>query len=139
MDITFYGAAGGVTGSKHLIDYGDGRLLLDCGMWQGLSDTKARNRIIPFAPDSVDAVVLSHAHIDHSGMLPLLVKRGFTGPIYATPATKDVVKYMLADTAKIERYDAEYRTKHKIGAPDEREPLFSEKDVDKTIEQLETI
>ena len=116
MDVTFYGAAGGVTGSKHVVDLGEGgRLLLDCGMWQGMSDMKARNRVIPFAPDSIDAVVLSHAHIDHSGMLPLLVKRGFTGSIYATPATKDVVRYMLADTAKIERYDAEFRQKKKIG------------------------
>ncbi|MBI1833227.1 MAG: MBL fold metallo-hydrolase [Candidatus Andersenbacteria bacterium] len=127
--ITFYGAAGGVTGSKHLVQGNKSRILLDCGIFQGLPDVRERNRSFPFAPDSIDAVVLSHAHLDHTGMLPLLVKRGFAGKIYATPATRDIVEYMLADTAKIEVQDAEYRARHHLGSPDERIPLFDAEDI----------
>jgi len=129
VTLTFYGAAGGVTGSKHLLDTGQARILLDCGTFQGLPDVRARNRGFSFQPDSIDAVILSHAHIDHCGMLPLLVKRGFTGPIYATPATCDVAALMLHDMARIEEYDAAYRRERKLGAPDDREPLFTRDDI----------
>jgi len=134
--ITFFGAAGGVTGSKHLLEINGRRLLLDCGLFQGLADVKERNRSLPFPPESIDAVVVSHAHLDHIGMLPLLVKRGFTGPIYATPATKDVAAHMLADMAGIEEQDAKYRQRHHIGAPDEREPLITADDVAPVINQF---
>jgi len=77
--ITFFGAAGSVTGSKHLVSIADKNILLDCGMFQGLPDVRNRNRAFPFDPDSIDAVVLSHAHLDHCGMLPLLVKRDIKG------------------------------------------------------------
>lgn len=127
--ITFFGAAGGVTGSKHLLDIAGKKVLLDCGTFQGLSDVRSRNRGFPFPPDEIDAVVISHGHMDHCGMLPLLVKRGFQGPIYATPATRDIVERMLEDSAGIERQDAEYRAKHHIGAPDERVPLFTAEDI----------
>ncbi len=127
--VTFYGAAGGVTGSKHLLETDSAKILLDCGIFQGLSDVKERNRGFPFAPDEIDHVILSHAHLDHSGMLPLLVKRGFTGSIFATPATRDVVELMMMDSAHIEMQDAEYRAKHHIGAPDEREPRFTQDDI----------
>ncbi len=130
MTITFYGGAGGVTGSKHLVEVAGKRILLDCGMFQGLPDVRERNRALPFPPESVDAVILSHAHIDHCGMLPVLVSRGFAGSIFATPATCDVAYYMLHDAAGIEEQDAEFRRKHKIGAPDEREPLFMLPDVE---------
>lgn len=137
MNITFYGAAGGVTGSKHLVETDDGKkILLDCGTFQGLSDMKSRNRSLPFEPDEIDAVVLSHAHIDHCGMLPLLVKRGFTGKIFATPGTKAVAEYMMADAAHIEFQDAQYRQRHHIGAPDEREPLFTKEDAAKAVTQF---
>ncbi len=139
MKITFFGAAGGVTGSKHLIEEDGQRILLDCGTFQGLADVRERNRSLPFAPESINHVVLSHAHIDHCGMLPLLVKRGFTGSIFSTPATKDVASYMMADMAHIELDDAEYRRQHKIGAPDERVPLFSQADVDDAINQFVTV
>lgn len=136
MTITFYGGAGGVTGSKHLVEVGDKRILLDCGTFQGLSDVRGRNRSFPFVPESIDHVVLSHAHIDHCGMLPLLVKHGFTGSIFATRATKEVARLMLKDMAGIEMQDAKYRRKHKIGAPDEREPLFGPDDIPVTIERF---
>lgn len=129
MQITFYGAAGGVTGSKHLLEVEGAKILLDCGIFQGLPDVRERNRSLPFPPESIDHVVLSHAHLDHSGMLPVLVKRGFTGSIFTTPATRDVVQHMLEDAAGIEEQDAVYRIRHHIGPPDEREPLFTQDDV----------
>lgn len=129
MQVTFYGAAGGVTGSKHLIDTGKVRILLDCGTFQGLSDVRERNRSFPFQPDLIDHVILSHAHIDHCGMLPLLVKKGFNGKIFSTPATRDVAQHMLEDSAGIEEQDAIYRQKHHIGAARDREPLFTIDDI----------
>jgi metallo-beta-lactamase family protein len=136
MTITFYGAAGSVTGSKHLVEVMGKKILLDCGIWQGLPDVRERNRSFPFPPESIDYVILSHAHLDHSGMLPLLVKRGFTGQIFATPATADVTQHMLEDMAGIEVQDADYRAKHKIGAPDEREPLITPEDIPVTMERF---
>ena len=99
--LTFFGAAENVTGSKHLLEVAGARILLDCGTFQGLPDIRERNRSVPFPPESIDALVLSHAHLDHCGMLPLLVKRGFRGPIYATPSTRSVVEFMLLDAAGI--------------------------------------
>lgn len=136
MRVTFYGAAGGVTGSKHLVDTGEQRILLDCGTFQGQMDVYERNRSLPFAPETIDHVVLSHAHIDHCGMLPLLVKRGFTGSIFATAATRDVAEYMLYDMAKIQEQDAEFRQRHHIGPPDLREPFFTSDDIPATIERF---
>ncbi len=127
--ITFFGSAGSVTGSKHLLEVDSSRVLLDCGIFQGLPDVAERNRNFPFPPDSVNHVILSHAHLDHCGMLPLLVKRGFAGSIFATPGTRDIAQYMLTDMAKIEEQDTEYRQRHHIGAPDEREPLITTEDI----------
>lgn len=131
--ITFYGGAGGVTGSKHLLEVVDQRVLLDCGTFQGLSDVRERNRSFPFPPESIDHVILSHAHLDHCGMLPLLVKRGFTGKIFSTAATRDVAAHMLKDAAGIEETDAAWRAAHKVGSPDEREPLFTPADIPATL------
>ncbi len=134
--ITFFGGAGSVTGSKHLVEIAGKRILLDCGTFQGLSDVRSRNRTFPFVPDSLDAVVLSHAHLDHCGMLPLLIKRGYAGPIYSTRATKEVTSYMLQDSAGIEEQDVLYKQKHHIGSPDERELLFTSEDVSLTMERF---
>src|SRR3954453_3772893 len=112
MRLTFWGAAGAVTGSMHLVESGGKRILLDCGLNQGRrKEADAKNRHLPFPGSSIDAVILSHAHIDHSGNLPSLVKTGFAGPIYTTPATVDLCNWMLRDTAHIQEKDAEFLNK----------------------------
>jgi metallo-beta-lactamase family protein len=112
MKLTFWGAAGTVTGSMHLVEAGEKRYLLDCGLYQGRrKDADQKNRHLPFPGSSIDAVILSHAHIDHSGNLPTLVKNGFSGPIYTTPATIDLCNWMLRDTAHIQEKDAEFLNK----------------------------
>ncbi|HSQ61447.1 MAG TPA: MBL fold metallo-hydrolase [Acidobacteriota bacterium] len=109
----FWGAARTVTGSKHLLLGRSGALLLDCGLFQGRrAESEARNRALPFAAMTVDALVLSHAHIDHSGAIPLLVKSGFDGAIHATPATADLCRAMLLDAAHIQAKDAEWLNRH---------------------------
>src|SRR3954453_5703448 len=114
MTLTFWGAAATVTGSAHLIETDGRRYLLDFGTYQGRrKDAEARNRALPAPAASVSAVVLSHAHIDHSGNLPYLVKRGFAGPVYATPASVDLCDAMLRDTAHIQEKDAEFLNKRR--------------------------
>ncbi|NNE62672.1 MAG: MBL fold metallo-hydrolase [Gammaproteobacteria bacterium] len=112
MELHFFGAAGEVTGSCHLIKLGQYQILLDCGLIQGSRVNEARNeQPFPFNPKEIDAVILSHAHIDHSGRLPLLVKRGFSGPIYAQQATKVLCRVMLKDAAFLNEKDAEWENK----------------------------
>ena len=97
--LTFWGAAGGVTGSMHLLEVGNHKVLLDCGLHQGRrEEARQRNGHFPFHPHQIDAVILSHAHIDHCGNLPTLVRQGFDGPIYCTPPTRDLLRVMLADS-----------------------------------------
>lgn len=121
MIIQFLGAARTVTGSMHLISVNRTRILLDCGMFQGRrAEAYERNRNFPFDPSKIDAVILSHAHIDHAGNLPNLVKNGFSGPIYATPATRDLCNIMLYDSAYIQERDIEYVNKKR---QKRREPL----------------
>jgi metallo-beta-lactamase family protein len=122
--LTFWGAAGQVTGSMHLLEAAGGRFLLDAGLFQGTrAQTHALNATLPFDPRRIDGVVLSHAHIDHSGRLPLLVRHGFHGPIYATPATRDLCAVMLPDAAHIQEKDHEYLQRRGTAAP-ESEPLY---------------
>jgi len=130
MRINFHGAAHTVTGSQHLLEINGQRLLLDCGLYQGRrSDTYARNLNFAYDPRTVDAVILSHAHIDHAGNLPNLVKNGYKGPIYATSATVDLATIMLADSGRIQESDAAWvnkkRAKRGKGAI---EPLYTEAD-----------
>ncbi len=138
MDITFIGAARTVTGSLHLFEYNKRKFLLECGLYQGHREEAERiNRTFSFKPKDIQAVVLSHAHLDHSGNLPNLVKCGFSGPIYCTAATKDVATLLLMDSAKIQEYDFAFLNKKrkKAGLPP-KELLYTQTDVDKTIELL---
>jgi metallo-beta-lactamase family protein len=136
MRITFNGAAGEVTGSCHLLEAAGQRVLLDCGMIQGSREAEARNHEpFGFEPSSLDAVLLSHAHIDHVGRLPLLVKRGFRGPIFAHPATIDLSEIMLLDSASLAEADAERRRRQgRSIAPDGA--LYSRADVAQTMAQM---
>ncbi|MCH2180867.1 MAG: MBL fold metallo-hydrolase [Mariniblastus sp.] len=109
MNVQFWGAAQTVTGSMHLVQYQDKKILLDCGLYQGRrQDAFHRNRDFPFPGSEIDAVVLSHAHIDHSGNLPSLIRSGFDGPIFSTSAARDLAVYLLLDSAKIQQSDVKY-------------------------------
>lgn len=130
MRITFHGAARTVTGSQHLLEVNGCHLLLECGLYQGRrKDFYERNRNFPYDPRKLDAVILSHAHIDHSGNLPHLVKKGFRGPIYATDATAHLTNLMLMDSGHIHESDAEYlnRKRSRRGEPP-IEPLYTKED-----------
>ncbi len=141
MFIEFVGAAQTVTGSKHLIRTKHANVLLDCGMFQGRRKEANRlNQELGVDAPSLDAVILSHAHIDHSGALPLLVKQGFDGPIYTTPATRDLCAVMLEDAAMIQANDARFINKtiarDKASGLDPVEPLFSVEDVLRVLERM---
>src|SRR3954452_3667827 len=112
MKLTFWGAAQTVTGSMHEVEAGGTRYLLDCGTYQGRRrEARERNSHLPFPARDIRAVVLSHAHIDHSGNLPTLVKGGFAGPVWTSPATADLCEPMLLDSAHLQEKDAEYVNK----------------------------
>src|SRR5512144_3217088 len=130
MRITFHGAARTVTGSMHLLEVNGTRLLLDCGLYQGARrESYERNRSFPFDVRSIDAVVLSHAHIDHSGNLPHLVKHGFMGPIFATSGTAHLSDLMLHDSGRIQESDAQFVNKqHARRGEALVEPLYTEED-----------
>lgn len=126
--LTFWGAAGQVTGSMHLLEAAGARILLDAGLFQGhRADTHTLNAQLPFDARRIDGVVLSHAHIDHSGRLPLLVREGFHGPVYSTPATRDLSAVMLADAANIQEKDYEFLRRKGPVRP-ESEPLYALRD-----------
>jgi metallo-beta-lactamase family protein len=132
--VTFCGAAKTVTGSMHLLECNGKQILLDCGLFQGRrAEARQRNERFPFAPHDIDAVVLSHAHMDHCGNLPNLVRQGFRGPIYCTPATADLMEIMLLDSAKIQEEDAEYLNKHRAPGQMRVEPLYQADDVARTV------
>lgn len=139
--IRFFGAVGEVTGSCHLLQTGHGDVLLDCGMFQGGRDEERRNAAdFPFDPAKIKALILSHAHIDHCGRLPLLVKRGFTGPIYAQPATARLLRIMLEDSARLALADAKHANRRRARegkAP--IEPLYTVEDVQAVFDQIEPV
>jgi metallo-beta-lactamase family protein len=142
MQLEFYGGAGEVTGSCHILTVGGRRLLLDCGMIQGGSAPDDRNRApFPFDPAEVDAVVLSHAHIDHSGRLPVLRKRGFRGPVYTNPACRDLVRILFSDGATMAERDAERQNRRRRKSGDKRrvEPLYTLEDALAVLQQFRTV
>jgi metallo-beta-lactamase family protein len=141
MKIAFHGAARAVTGSKHLITLNNGtKILLDCGLFQGMGDiTDQLNESFGFNPAKVTYLILSHAHIDHCGLLPRLVAEGFSGTIYCTPATKDLAEILMLDSAKIQMQDAEYQNKKNKQPGFHAIPLYTDIDVQQTISQFKTV
>lgn len=137
MRVHFHGAAGMVTGSMHLVEAAGKRVLLDCGMIQGSREAEALNLAdFPFDIAAIDALVISHAHIDHIGRVPLLVKRGYKGPIYAQAATADLMPIMLLDSASLAESDAERDNRHRRDGEPEAVPLYTQDDVRATLQQL---
>lgn len=139
--LTFLGGAGGtVTGSKHLLESGSGRLLLDCGLFQGLKSLRLRNWAAPpVDPKTLHAVVLSHAHIDHSGYLPRLCRDGFTGTIYCTAGTLDLLRIMLPDAAHLQEEEAEFANRHRTSKHDPALPLYTVADAERVLAQARAV
>lgn len=125
MNITFYGATGTVTGSKYLLETNNTKLLVDCGLFQGYKNLRQRNwKPLPFDINTIDAVLLTHAHLDHSGMIPLLYKEGYRGPIYSTYATYELCKLLLPDSGHLQEEEAKFRNKHGLSKHEVAEPLY---------------
>lgn len=142
MKIAFHGAARVVTGSKHLLTLNNGKkYLLDCGMFQGMGgDTETLNRSWGFTPSEIDYLILSHAHIDHSGLIPKLVKDGFKGRVFCTPATKELTSVLLEDSAGIQQDDIKYVNKRRIAEGQTYlQPLYDEEDAKRANDLFETV
>ena len=141
MQISFYGATGTVTGSKYLLDDGGGAAtLIDCGLFQGFKQIRQRNwQPLPFDIRSLHAVVLTHAHIDHSGYLPLLVKNGFAGAVYCSHATRDLCQIMLPDAAHLQEEEARYANKRGFSKHKPAVPLFTIEDAERALRLLRPI
>ena len=128
--LTFLGGAGTVTGSKTLLEVGGNKVMIDCGLFQGLKELRLKNRApFPIDPTTIDAIILTHAHLDHCGYIPLLVKKGFKGAIHCTSPTKELTEIILKDSAKIQEEDAERAARHKYSKHEKPEPLYTVKDV----------
>jgi metallo-beta-lactamase family protein len=137
MKLTFLGAVGTVTGSKYLIDAGDTRVLVDCGLFQGYKNLRLRNWApLPVDPATIKSVILTHAHIDHSGYLPLLVKNGFKGPVYCTGATHDLCALLLPDSGFLQERDAEFANRHKFSKHRPALPLYTREDAERSLQSL---
>ncbi|MBO9198752.1 MULTISPECIES: MBL fold metallo-hydrolase RNA specificity domain-containing protein [Niastella] len=142
MKIAFHGAARTVTGSKHLLTLSNGRkYLLDCGMFQGLGQaTNALNRNWGFEPSEIDFLILSHAHIDHSGLIPKLTRDGFTGKIFCTPATKELTEILLLDSAEIQEDDVKYLNKKRAAEKQPYlQPLYTTQDAENSFKHLQAV
>ena len=138
--LQFLGAAGGVTGSKYLFSYGDGQLLIDCGLFQGLKELRLRNwAALPIDPARLRAVILTHAHIDHSGYLPRLVSKGYNGPVFATPATCDLLQVMLPDSAHLQEEEARYANRNGYTKHIPALPLYTVEDAMRSLQMLRPV
>ncbi len=138
--LTFLGAAGTVTGSRHVLESGQTRLLLDCGLFQGLKELRLRNWApSPVPATSIAGVLLSHAHIDHSGALPRLGREGFRGPIYCTGATAELLGIMLPDAAHLQEEEAEFANRHRTSKHEPALPLFTTADADRVLTQVRPV
>jgi metallo-beta-lactamase family protein len=138
--LSFWGGVGTVTGSKYLIETDHSRVLIDCGMFQGLKELRERNwQEPPFDPRSIDAVLLTHAHIDHTGYLPRLVRQGFRGPAYCSRGTADLLKILLPDAGRLQEEEADYRNRHAVTKHQPALPLYTEKDAFASLELLRSV
>lgn len=134
MRITFLGAAGTVTGSKYLLEHDGKRILVDCGLFQGLKQLRLRNwDAFPLPAEKIDAVVLTHAHIDHSGYLPALARQGFRGPVFCTAATRELCSLLLPDSGHLQEEDALYANRHGFSKHKPALPLYTEQDARNTL------
>jgi metallo-beta-lactamase family protein len=139
-NITFWGAAGTVTGSKYLIENQGRRVLIDCGLFQGPRILRDRNWAdAPFLATSVDAVLLTHAHIDHTGYLPRLVKQGFRGPVYCSRGTAELLRILLPDSARLQEEEADYRNRHKVTRHNPALPLYNEADAAAALQLFQVV
>ena len=140
MKISFLGAADAVTGSRHLVAIGDQRILLDCGMFQGFKTLRERNwAAFPVPASEIDAVVLSHAHLDHSGWLPALVKQGFKGPVHCSAATRDLAELLLLDSAHLQEEDARRANRHGFSRHSPALPLYTTADAKRAVARLSVL
>lgn len=140
MKLHFLGATGTVTGSKYLVQHDKARLLIDCGLFQGYKQLRLRNwSPLPVRPSEIDAVILTHAHIDHSGYLPLLVKQGFRGVVYCTTATRDLCRIMLPDSGGLQEEEAEFLNRHRLSKHLPALPLYTRKDAVQCLERIQTV
>lgn len=138
--LTFLGAAGTVTGSKYLLESGSQRVLIDCGLFQGLKRLRERNwQPLPVDPRSFDAVVLTHAHLDHTGYLPALVRAGFRGPVYCTAATRDLLGILLPDSARLQEEEADFANRHRFSKHRPALPLYTEADAQAALKLLQPV
>jgi metallo-beta-lactamase family protein len=137
VTIRFLGAAGTVTGSKYLVEHNDQSLLVDCGLFQGYKQLRLRNRDpLPVLPNHIGAVLLTHAHLDHTGYLPLLCKEGFQGKVWSTPATSDLAHILLPDSGHIQEADADFANRHGFSKHSPALPLYTEDDAMRCLKQF---
>jgi metallo-beta-lactamase family protein len=138
--ISFYGGVGTVTGSKYLLESNGKKILIDCGLFQGERELRERNwQDPPFDPSELDAVIITHAHIDHTGFLPRLVKLGFRGKVYTSRATADLMKILLTDSARLQSEEADYRNRHNLTTHAPALPLYDEHDARETFKLLNPV
>ena len=138
--LSFFGAAGTVTGSKTVLKHDGHQILVDCGLFQGYKNLRQLNWLdLPFDPERLSAVVLTHAHLDHCGALPLLIKQGYKGPIYTSVASADVATVLLLDSAKLQQEEADYVNRHKTTRHHPAKPLYTADDVEATVAQFKTL
>lgn len=138
--ITFYGGVGTVTGSRYLLENNGKHVLVDCGLFQGFKELRERNwQDLPFDASKIDAVIITHAHIDHTGFLPRLVKLGFNGPVYTSAASLDLLKILLPDSARLQEEEADYRNRHALTAHSPALPLYDEDDAKATLNLIRPV
>ncbi len=138
--ITFYGGVGSVTGSKYLLEHNAKKILVDCGLFQGERELRERNwKDLPFDVNSLDAVIITHAHIDHTGFLPRLVKLGYGGPVFTSRATGDLLKILLPDSGRLQEEEADYRNRHQLTRHTPALPLYDENDAKDALKLLRPV